>query len=163
MPKVAANFIKKVAGASMEKAQKKIAKLKWGKNSLLTGTRYNAKKKEFSQWQSCAMGIAELAACSTPDSLLHMNYPSGLEKSRLGKVASKTVLSYRGLCPIPPKGKAKQCKFNFGEPGGGGQKAEEGISHVNDVHAKDWKDCQKLLLKLAEYELKATEAKKKKK
>ncbi len=144
MTVAAAEFIEKVAASSLVDARKKWRDLQWGTMSLLTATWDPALDKDINP-KACALGIAELAACNTPDIIRGFHGVSELSVSQLGKKAAREDMNQR-LCPFK-KGKTGTRRCNHFT-----LDAEDAVTHVNDIHAKSWPDCKKLLRQLAKFE-----------
>lgn len=134
----AADFIERVASANIQDARKKESSLEWTRGgmflSIIPGVRSIPK--------GCALGIAELAACSSIRDIGHAVSLSDMEgRSRLGKGNARAKLSQK-VCPIE-----KECDdFGFIST------AEEAVMHINDNHAKSWKHCKSLLRRFARLE-----------
>lgn len=135
MSKAAADFIEKVAGASIREAEKKYEGLRWGQGVM------------FENGNACAMGIASLALCNSPDDISWCSGPTDMDvQSHLGKrgAGAKSALK---RCPLDHEGDPYfMTDFT----------AEDVVAHVNDDHSSSWEKCRRLLRRVARAERKAS-------
>ncbi len=140
----AADFIERVAAASIQDARKKVKGLVWG-----TGRMYNKGWEDYPP-EACALGIAELAACSPLEAVEGYDAITAMgSPSRLGKRDARAKVSIECLVDFACKGVTET--------------AEDAVIHINDEHATSWANCRHLLRKFARFERKAGEAKSPKK
>lgn len=137
MGKRAADFIDKVAGASLEAAEKKYAGLRWGRGTMFT----------LRDGKACALGIASLALCNSTEEIRGCGGLTDMTGgSRLGKRGAQAHSALK-QCPLGHEG------FTFLQDD---FTAEEVVAHINDQHATSWEDCRQLLRRVARAERKAS-------
>ncbi len=143
MSREAVAYLRAVANSSMADAKKKVDRLVWGKEEMLAHReeQYDEQAKEYidTGFVACALGIAELAACSPKDAVMGQSTPEDMQAPRL---EGWSATLFTDTCPL---GK-KPCKtLNF-------ENVANAIMHINDQHSDNWGDCKKQLRAFAKVE-----------
>lgn len=140
----AVDYIRTIANSSLARARTKVERLNWGIEQLLQEQHEtNALDKYVSVgFIACAMGIAELAACSPKESVLDKNHPEDMDAPKLTSWRARVLVT---RCPLKSV-KHGSCQYtDF-------HNAADAVAHINDTHSKNWTECKSNLREYARIE-----------